>query len=333
MSFLLVLWSACILDLLFGDPRWFPHPVRLIGWFATRMEIFTRILPLTERNGGRLTVLLVLSVTGSLCAAVFFMFSRLPLPGFLAGAAFILYTTVAARDLIGHARRVFDALGTDLEVARLRVGMIVGRDTDQLDESSIIRACVESVAENMSDGIVAPLFWATVGAILSVPAGGMWPVVCGVTAAMLYKAVNTMDSMFGYKNEQYMEFGSCPALLDDMVNFLPARISGLALVLAAPFCGASMKNSWAILCRDREKHPSPNAGWPEAAVAGALGLQLGGDSWYFGNLTSKPVLGDSFQPPVPNHILKTNRLVVVALLLCMLLFTSSYFLLHYLLSI
>ncbi len=324
MSFLLVLWFACLLDLVFGDPRWFPHPVRLIGWFASRMEIFTRSLPLSGRNSGRLTVLLVMLVTGSLCAAVLFILSRLPLPVFLIGAAFVLYTTIAARDLIGHARRVYDALGTDLESARHKVAMIVGRDTDQLDEPGIIRACVESVAENMSDGIVAPLFWATVGAVFAVPAGGIWPVVSGVTAAMLYKAINTMDSMFGYMNEQYREFGSCPARLDDAANFFPARLSGLVLVLAAPLCKCSMKNSWAILLRDRAKRTSPNAGWPEAAASGALGLQLGGDSWYLGNLTSKPVLGDPLHSPVPNHILQANRLILAASMLCLLCFTSGY---------
>lgn len=285
---------------------------------------------MSERNGGRLTVLLVLLVTGSVCTALFFILSRLPLPLFLFGAAFLLYTTIAARDLIYHARQVYVALGTDLTSARSRVAMIVGRDTDQLDEPGIIRACVESVAENMSDGIVAPLFWATVGAVVSVSAGGMWPVVCGVTAAMLYKGVNTMDSMFGYKNEQYQEFGSCPARLDDAVNFFPARISGLALVLAAPFCDCSMKNSWVILCRDRLKHSSPNAGWPEAAAAGGLGLQLGGDSLYSGKITSKPVLGDSLYPPEPNHILNANRLILAASILCLLFFTTCYLFLQFL---
>ena len=330
MSFLFVLWFACLLDLLFGDPRWFPHPVRLIGRFAARMEIFTRSLPQSARNSGRLTVLLVLLVTGSICAAALFVLSRFSLPGFLFGSAFILYTTIAARDLIRHAGRVYDALGTDLQEARRKVAMIVGRDTDQLDEQGIIRACVESVAENMSDGIVAPLFWATVGAVCAVPAGGIWPVVCGVTAAMFYKGINTMDSMFGYKNKQYLEFGSCPARLDDVVNFFPARLSGLALVLAAPLCNCSMKNSWSILRRDRAKHTSPNAGWPEAAVAGALGLALGGDSWYFGKLSHKPVLGDSLYPPAPNHILQANRLILAASMLCLFFFTAAYLFLWFL---
>ena len=204
--------------------------------------------------------------------------------------------------------------------------MIVGRDTDQLDEAGIIRACVESVAENMSDGITAPLFWATVGAVAGLPAGDPWPVVSAVTAAMLYKGTNTMDSMFGYKNSRYLEFGSCPARLDDLVNILPARISGLALVLAAPLCGCSMENSWRILRRDRSRHASPNAGWPEAAAAGALGLQLGGDSYYFGRLFRKPVLGDPLVSAGPQHILQVNRLVLSASLFCLLFFSACFWL-------
>ena len=327
MSFLLSLWSAYLLDLLFGDPRWFPHPVRIIGWFAVRMESLTRSLPLSERNSGRLTVLLILLATGGLCAALLSLLAMLSTPVFLAGAAFILYTTIAARDLIRHARQVYDALATDLEIARRRVAMIVGRDTDQMDEPAIIRACIESVAENMSDGIIAPLFWATTGAVVALPAGGFWPVACGVTAAMLYKAINTMDSMFGYKNEQYLDFGSCPARLDDVVNFLPARISGLAIVAVAPFFGSSMKESWIILRRDRTKHISPNAGWPEAAMAGVLDLQLGGASRYFGKIISKPTLGDDHNQPVAEHILLANRLVLSASLICLLIFTCACFLL------
>ncbi len=326
MSFLLVLCTACTLDLLFGDPRWFPHPVRIIGWFAVQVESFTRSLLLAERTMGRLTVLLVLAATGLSSIALLFLLSRLPLFWFLAGASCMLYTTVAARDLLHHAQRVYDALGRDLQSARRRVGMIVGRDTDRLDEPGIIRACVESVAENMSDGIVAPLFWATAGAVIGLPAGGICSVGCGVLLAMLYKAVNTMDSMFGYKNERYLAFGSCAARLDDAVNYLPARISGLALVLATPLCSASLHNSWAVLRRDRTRHASPNAGWPEAAMAGALGLQLGGDCSYSGRVSSKPLLGDAGKPPAPKDILRANRLVAAASLLCLLLFLAAYLL-------
>lgn len=324
MSFFYVLILACALDLLLGDPRWFPHPVRIIGWFAVRAEKATRRLPLSACDSGRLTVLLVLLFTGGICAVILFLLALLSSTMFLAGATFILYTTIAARDLLRHARQVFAALTIDLETARKQVAMIVGRDTDQLDTAAVIRACVESVAENMSDGIIAPMFWAVIGAVVAQPLEGFQPVAWGVTAAMLYKAVNTMDSMFGYKNEQYLQFGSCPARLDDVVNFLPARIAGLAIVLAAPLCRCDMRNSWRILRRDRQRHTSPNAGWPEAAMAGALGLRLGGDACYFGSSSSKPTLGDPVVRPEQRHILLANSLVLTASLLCLLFFSCAY---------
>lgn len=232
MYFLSVLFLACLLDALFGDPRWFPHPVRLIGRFALAVELFTRKLPLDLYNSGRLAMLIILCGTGGVTCTLLVLLSRAPQPVFFVGATFILYTTIAARDLIHHACQVVDALTLDtldITLARKRVGMIVGRDTDQLDTAGIVRACVESVAENMSDGIIAPLFWVVIGAVLGQIIGQIIadsPVILGVTAAMLYKAINTMDSMFGYKNERYLQFGSCPARLDDAVNFLPARLSG-----------------------------------------------------------------------------------------------------------
>jgi adenosylcobinamide-phosphate synthase len=185
---------------------------------------------------------------------------------------------------------------------------------------------VESVAENMSDGITAPLFWATVGAILALPVGNLWSIVCAVLMAMLYKAISTMDSMFGYKNERYLDFGFCPARLDDLANLLPARISGLALVLVAPLCGGSLKNAWYILRRDRRQHASPNSGWPEAAAAGALGIQLGGEATYFGKIVSKPVIGEPRSLPLRQHILQVCRLALTASLLCLLLFAWLFLL-------
>ena len=330
MSFLLVLFSACLLDLLLGDPRWLPHPVRIIGRVALLAESWTRELPMNAHNSGRLAVLIVLCSTGGACLGLFFLLSFTSQPFFLLGAILILYTTVAARDLIRHSGQVFTALAIDLETARKRVSMIVGRDTDQLDEAGIVRACVESVAENMSDGIIAPLFWAVIGAAFGQCLSGS-PVIWGTTAAMLYKAVNTMDSMFGYKNERYLQFGSCAARLDDVVNFLPARISGLSLVLAAchPAYRSDMKNSFRILIRDRQQHSSPNSGWPEAAMAGALGIQLGGESSYFGKPAEKPTIGDSFISPQAHHIFQANTLVLTASSLCLLCFAALYLLLFF----
>ncbi|MCI5125115.1 MAG: cobalamin biosynthesis protein CobD [Candidatus Electrothrix sp. AR5] len=332
MSFLLVLLSACLLDLLLGDPRWLPHPVRFIGRLALLAESWTRKLPVNEHNSGRLAVLIVLCSTGGTCLGLFFLLSFASQSFFLLGALFILYTTLAARDLIRHALQVVHALAIDLETARKQVSMIVGRDTDQLDEAGIVRACVESVAENMADGIVAPLFWAVIGATYGQLLNGS-PVAWGTTAAMLYKAVNTMDSMFGYKNERYLHFGSCAARLDDVINFLPARISGFSIVLAAllcrPVCRSDMKNSFRILVRDRQQHSSPNSGWPEAAMAGALGIQLGGESSYFGQPAEKPTIGDSSVPPQAHHIFQANTLVLTASLLCLFLLCSLYLLLFF----
>ena len=327
MFFLLVLLVACLLDLLIGDPRWFPHPVRLIGRLAVRMETVTRRLPLSEQRNGGLTVLLVLLATGGTSAALLLLLALQPQPLFLSGTAFVLYTTFAARDLLTHALAVHAALGQNIEAAQQQVSMIVGRDTNQMNEAAVIRACVESVAENMADGIIAPLFWATAGAVLALPAGGLWPVISAVLAAMLYKAISTMDSMFGYKNERYLYFGFCPAKLDDAANFFPARIAALALVLVAPVSGGSLRQSWSILWRDHQHHASPNSGWPEAAAAGALGLQLGGDAVYFGKIVSKPLIGEALVLPQPQHILLVCRLVLTASFLCLLLLTGLFSLL------
>lgn len=333
MSFLQPLFLASLFDLLFGDPRWFPHPVRIIGKVALLAESFTRKLPVNLSIGGMLAVLIVLCSTGGTCLALFFMLSYAPPLFFLLGAAFLLYTTLAARDLLTHAKQVVAALAVqDIEQARVRVGMIVGRDTDQLDTAGIVQACVESVAENMSDGIIAPLFWSIIAASFSeffneLLGNSINSIVWGVTAAMLYKAINTMDSMFGYTNERYLVFGSCAARLDDLVNFFPARITGCSLVLAAFICGYDMKTSFYILKRDRQQHSSPNAGWPEAAMAGALNIQLGGVSSYFGKRSEKPTLGDPLLPPEPHHITQATTLVATASFLCLLLFSGCYFLL------
>jgi adenosylcobinamide-phosphate synthase len=331
MFFLLILFSACLLDLLFGDPRWLPHPVRIIGRVAELTEFLTRKLPFHASATGCLAVIIVLLSTGGTCLAFFSLLAYGPQALFILGATLLLYTTIAGRDLIAHARDVAHALHlhpNELQKARTRVGMIVGRDTKQLDAAGIVRACIESVAENMSDGIIAPLFWSIIAASVSIPFQGN-PIVWGVTAAMLYKAINTLDSMFGYKNERYVHFGTCAARLDDLVNFLPARISGGSLVLAALLCGYDMKNSFYILIRDRQQHSSPNAGWPEAAMAGALRVQLGGTSSYFGKESKKPTLGNPLVTPTTQHIFQANRLVITASLVCFLAQSGLYALLFF----
>jgi adenosylcobinamide-phosphate synthase len=311
--FELQILCALILDLLLGDPRWFPHPVRIIGWFCVRIEAISRRFFVNKRLAGTATVVAVLAITLTL-VAVLFRVAALISPLLVDGlAVFLLYTSVAARDLIRHSREVFAALQQEgdagLQAGRQAVGMIVGRDTAALDRAGVIRACVETVAENMVDGVAAPLFYGIVGAICA-PVLSMSPVVLAAFCAMGYKAINTMDSMLGYKNERYLDFGRAAAKLDDVVNFIPARLSGLLLVAASFLLGLDGKRSLRIFLRDRLCHASPNSGHSEAAVAGALGVQLGGTSIYFGLAVAKPTMGEPTRELADSDILITNRLML-----------------------
>ncbi|MDG4475886.1 adenosylcobinamide-phosphate synthase CbiB [Thiovibrio frasassiensis] len=288
---------AILLDQLFGDPRWLPHPVRLIGAACHWCEQLTRAV-LPPFIAGIASVLLVLALTGTTTWGIIAGTTLLhPWLG-TAISILILYTTIAARDLVRHSTEVYTALqGGDLPEARKRVSMIVGRDTAGLDESGVARAAVESVAESMVDGVTAPLFFALLG---------------GPVGAMLYKAINTMDSMFGYKNEHYRKFGWGPARLDDLANFVPARITSLMIPAAAFPLGLEPKRSLLLLLRDRFAHASPNSGHSEAAVAGALGVQLGGPNSYFGRVVKKPTIGDATRPIEPQDILRANRLMLLS---------------------
>lgn len=246
-------------------------------------------------------------------------------------AVFLLYTSVAMRDLIVHSKMVYRQLqnndSASLDPARKAVAQIVGRDTAVLDRRGIIRATVETVAENMVDGVTAPLFYAVLFSFFA-PLTGISPIFLAVLGAFGYKAVNTMDSMFGYKNEQYLFFGRSAALTDDFVNFIPARLSGLILIPAAALCGYDWGNAWKVFTRDRLAHASPNAAHPEAAVAGALKIELGGVSQYFGKKIIKPVIGDDEREVEGGDILRTNRLMLLAsfLFLLMILFVRLLFL-------
>ena len=288
---------AIVLDQLFGDPRWLPHPVRIIGAACSGCERFTRAV-LPPFAAGICSVILILALTGATTWGV--VAGATILHPWLGNAASILllYTTIAPRDLVRHSTEVYTALGDgNLAKARERVGMIVGRDTAELDEAGVARAAVESVAESMVDGVTAPLFFALLG---------------GPVAAMLYKAVNTMDSMFGYKNAQYLKFGWAAARLDDLANFIPARLTSLMIPAAAFPLRLDPKRSLLILLRDRFAHASPNSGHTEAAVAGALGVQLGGPNSYFGTVLEKPTIGDPTRPLEPLDILRANRLMLLS---------------------
>ncbi|MBU4262124.1 MAG: adenosylcobinamide-phosphate synthase CbiB [Proteobacteria bacterium] len=303
---------AVLLDQLWGDPRWLPHPVRGIGALGSSLENFFRKTGLPLKVAGILTLLLMLAASGGIVLLLLYSAQSIhPFAG-TAMSIIILYTTIAARDLARHSNAVYAALQIhDLSEARRRVAMIVGRETDKLSEEEIARAAVESVAESMVDGVCAPLFYAFVG---------------GPAAAMLYKAINTADSMFGYKNDRYREFGWAAARLDDLANFIPARLTGLLVPLAALLLGFDAKSSWHIFWRDRKNHSSPNSGHGESAVAGALGIRLGGSSTYFGRVVVKPTIGDGLQQISAAHIPATNRLMLVTMSLTLLLLSLFSFL-------
>jgi adenosylcobinamide-phosphate synthase len=241
-------------------------------------------------------------------------------------AILLLYTTLAAKDLIRHSADVYKHLKApaSLDPARKAIARIVGRETRELDEAGISRACIETVAENMVDGITAPLFWAVVASFAS-PLVGMEPIGCSVVGAFLYKSVNTMDSMIGYKNDTYLKFGMVAARLDDVVNFIPARISGLCVIVAAFFLKLDYKKAAQVFFRDRLNHSSPNAGHTEAAAAGALGLRLGGPSTYFGKVVEKPYMGDGERQAGPEDINTANKLVLAGSLFFLLSIVSIRF--------
>ena len=301
MSLAILIPLAFLLDLLFGDPAWLPHPVRLIGWLAGQAEKLCRALRLNLYLAGLITVLLVLTATAGLC---FFLLNISAACSPWLGTAlalYILYASIAARDLAGHSMRVSQALHlNNLPLARQRLAMIVGRDTESLDRQGICRATIESVAENIVDGITAPIFWAA---------------IFGPLGAIVYKAINTMDSMFGYKNERYAQFGMVAARLDDLANFIPARLTALLIIGAAFMLKYDGRTAWRIWRRDHNCHKSPNSAHSEAAAAGALGLQLGGPSNYFGKVVEKPTIGDFTVSCQPSHIRLVIRLMYTTTIL------------------
>ena len=312
MIYYLQLLAAFVLDGLIGDPRWYPHPVRGIGWLICWSERITRSKTDNLYLAGLMTVVAVIGITVGivslvLCAAAAFSST---IAGF--AAVLLLYTTIAARDLLRHSNTVYLHLEEDfsLDNARNAVGMIVGRDTSRLNEDGICRATIETVAENMVDGITAPFFFAVVAGCFA-PALQLSPIACSAVGAFFYKAVNTMDSMIGYKNEQYLQFGRVAAKLDDVVNFIPARLSGVCVIIAAFFLKLDYRGAAKVFMTDRLHHSSPNAGHTEAATAGALGVRLGGPSVYFNKVVEKPYMGATCCEPVPEDIKKTNRLVIV----------------------
>ena len=314
MLHLAAIIAGFILDLIFGDPHWLPHPICLIGNLIGFIE--RNLRPRLDPNkgalllGGALMVIIVLVVSFVVPMAILLAAGMVSPWLAFALETLMCYQIFATKCLRDESMKVYTALHNhDLADARVKLSWIVGRDTQNLDEEEITKGAVETVAENTADGIIAPMFYMFLG---------------GVPLAFLYKGINTMDSMVGYKNDKFLYFGRCAAKLDDLANLLPARITGLVMIGAAFVLGLDGKNAWKIFWRDRYNHLSPNSAMTESVTAGALNIQLGGDHFYFGKLVHKDTIGDDIRPVCPEDIVKTNRLLYMTAVLCLVLFSSVY---------
>jgi adenosylcobinamide-phosphate synthase len=289
------------LDMLLGDPLWLPHPVRWMGRAIAWLEPRFRRLTLKPLLSGALMATLLVSSVWLICLLlVWFAAAVHPAAGILVQAVMI-YVCISARSLADAAQAVGNALGhSGLGAARQAVSMIVGREADRLDERGVTRAAIETVAENLVDGVVSPLFFAVLG---------------GAPLAMAYKMVNTLDSMVGYKSDRYLLFGRFAARMDDVANFIPARLAVPFIALAAQLLNGRGRATMGTAFRDGRAHASPNAGYPEAAFAGALGLWMGGPNHYHGRLVEKPIIGVGFADARPVHIRQACRLMLTTALL------------------
>ena len=299
--------AGFVLDFIFGDPSWLYHPVRIIG---KGIELGERILRKLFREkhlvlAGAVLWVFIAGVSFLIPLGLLFLAQKLH-PGVrFALETFWCFQILAGRSLCRESGKVYDRLQEDdLPGARRAVSMIVGIDTESLTGEGVTKAAVETVAENTSDGVTAPLIYMMIG---------------GAPLGFLYKAVNTMDSMLGYKNDRYLYFGRIPAGMDDIFNYIPARITALAMIAAAYVTGLDGKNAWRVYRRDRKKHASPNAAQTESVCAGALRVQLAGDAVYFGKLYKKELIGDRLRPIEPRDIKRAQRLMYVTALLLLLL--------------
>ena len=292
-----------VLDLVFGDPHALPHPIRLIGTLIEGLE--KKLLKLQMRDEkkefykGILLVALVLLCTGSVIAFILIVAYWLHPAAGIVVESVMTYQILATKCLKDESMKVYQSLNEQgLEAGRVAVSMIVGRDTNVLDETGVVKAAVETVAENTSDGVIAPMLYTALG---------------GPVLGFVYKAVNTMDSMVGYKNDKYLYFGRAAAKLDDVVNFIPARISAYLMITAAYIGGKAFdgKRAYHIYKRDRRNHASPNSAQTESVCAGALGIQLAGDASYFGKVVKKPYIGDAHRAVEREDIVRVNRLMYV----------------------
>lgn len=304
------------MDLIFDDPHWLPHPICLIGNMIGFLERNLRKLlapnPTALLAGGALMVIIVLVVSFAVPYYILQLAEAVS-PWLRFGLETIMfYQIFATKCLRDESMKVFTALdNNDLADARVKLSWIVGRDTKNLSAEDVTKGAVETVAENTADGIIAPMLYMFLG---------------GAPLAFLYKGINTMDSMVGYKNDKYLYFGRCAAKLDDLANLIPARIAGLVMIIAAFLVGLNGPGAWKIFWRDRYHHLSPNSAMTESVTAGALNIQLGGDHYYFGKLVHKETIGDDIRPVCPQDIMQANRLLYMTAVVSLILFATADFL-------
>ncbi|EDT76725.1 cobalamin biosynthesis protein [Clostridium butyricum] len=288
-----------ILDLLIGDPNNPFHPVRGIGLLASKLEtIFRKLLKNSLKIAGLIVWMITIILTFAITYGIIFVCMKINKYLGIIVQGIIIYFCISAKGLVVEGYKVIKYLNEgNIEKSRKQLSYIVGRDTESLDSKGITRAVIETIAENMSDGVIAPILFAG---------------IFGAAGSMAYKAVNTMDSMFGYKNEKYIKFGYFPAKLDDLFNYIPARVTGILIIISSFFLKRDYKNSFKIYKRDRYNHTSPNSAHPEAAMAGALDIQLGGANYYFGKIVEKPVIGDKIKDIEINDVKKTAEILYLS---------------------
>lgn len=306
---IIIMAIAYILDLIIGDPYSFPHPVRYIGSLIRKIEKIIRKKAKTPKQlkvGGFVLWGVTVGVTFIVTQLVisFFVYSKIT---YIIVASIILYTTLATKCLADESKKIYEVLKTgDIEKSRIQLSYIVGRDTTNLNEQEIVRATVETVAENTVDGIIAPMMYGFIG---------------GPSLAMAYKAINTLDSTVGYKNEKYKDIGFASAKIDDIANYAPARITPFFMMIASFLLGFNSKDTIKIAIRDRKNHKSPNCAYPEGSVAGALGIQLGGTNVYFGEKVYKPTIGDKKREIEIEDIIRTNKIMYVTSFIGLVIFS------------
>jgi len=284
-----------VIDSFIGDPYNLPHPIRLIGRLISKLEKFIRKRFRNLHAGGVFLALTVIFISAVVPFFILYFYYRLNIIFGILIEGIFCYYLIAPKCLRNESMKVYSAIKIkDTEKARKAVSMIVGRDTQCLDESGIIKAAVETVAENTSDGVTAPIMYMSLG---------------GAVFGFIYKAVNTMDSMIGYKNDKYINLGRFAAKLDDAFNFIPSRLTAAVMILSAYILGMNGKNAFRIWKRDRRKHASPNSAQTEAVCAGALEIRLAGDAYYFGKLHKKEYIGDDIRPIENEDIRRANRLM------------------------